>query len=366
MNKIGVGIIGASPLGGGWAVKAHVPAIQVLPDYELHAVSTSRRESAEAAATAFGVAAFDNHRDLIAFPGVDLVVVTVKVTEHHALVSAALEAGKMVLSEWPLGINLDEAIDLDARARKVGVRTAIGLQGRYSPAVAHARDLIAGGYVGEVLATTLVGSGIAWAGETDRAHAYMFNRSNGATLLSVPLLHALDALHHVLGEFASVSASVAIRRPTIRLVEDGSSIRATAPDHVAVSGTLESGAVASVFYRGGVSRGENLRWEINGSEGDLVLSSEVGNLQIADLTLRGGRGAERTATPVAMPPSYAEAPGGLSGDVGANVLRLYAALAKDIRDGTHHVPGFAHAVRRHRLLTSIEEAARSGVARKVG
>jgi predicted dehydrogenase len=337
-----------------------------LPDYELRAVSTSRRESAEAAAAAFGVPAFDNHRDLIAFPGVDLVVVSVKVPQHHALISAALEAGKMVLGEWPLGINLDEAIDLDARARKVGVRTAIGLQGRFSPAVSHARDLIAGGYVGEVLATTLVGSGIAWAGETDRSHAYIFDASNGATVLSVPLLHALDALHHVLGEFASVSASAMVRRPTIRLVEDGSSIRVTAPDHVALSGTLESGAVASVFYRGGVSRGDNLRWEINGTEGDLVLSSGVGNLQVADLGLQGGRGAEATATPVTMPPSYAEAPGGLSGDVGANMLRLYAALAKDIREGMHHVPDFAHAVRRHRLLASIEDAARSGVARKVG
>ncbi|MGH8644013.1 MAG: Gfo/Idh/MocA family protein [Gammaproteobacteria bacterium] len=188
MTKIGVAVIGASPLNPGWAVKAHIPAIQALPDYELRAVSTSQRESADAAAKAFGVAAFDNPQELIAYSSVDLVTVTVKAPHHHALISAALDAGKMVLSEWPLGVNLDEAVDLADRAERAGVRTAIGLQARFAPSVRHARDLVAQGYLGEVLATTLVGSGIAWGRETDRAHAYMFDTKKGATLLSVPTL----------------------------------------------------------------------------------------------------------------------------------------------------------------------------------
>jgi hypothetical protein len=33
MDKIGVGVVGASPLNPGWAVKAHVPAIQILPPW---------------------------------------------------------------------------------------------------------------------------------------------------------------------------------------------------------------------------------------------------------------------------------------------------------------------------------------------
>ncbi|MGH8489218.1 MAG: hypothetical protein ACREXS_10255 [Gammaproteobacteria bacterium] len=44
--------------------------------------------------------------DVIDYPGVDLVAVTVKVPHHHTLISAALDAGKMVLSKWPLGVNL--------------------------------------------------------------------------------------------------------------------------------------------------------------------------------------------------------------------------------------------------------------------
>lgn len=364
-EKIGVGVIGASPLSPGWANVAHLPAILALPDYELRAVSTSRPESAKAAAEAFGVPAFDNHQDLIAHPGVDLVVITVKVPHHHLLISAALDAGKMVFSEWPLGNGLDEAIDLAARAKAAGVKTAIGLQARFSPVVRHARTLIEECYIGEVLGTTLVGSGIAWGGVTDRTHAYWFDAKNGATTLSVPTLHALEAINYVLGDFASVAATSAVRRPTVTLAEDGSTLPVTAHDQIAISGVLKSGVIASIFYRGGVSRGNNLRWEINGTKGDLVITAALGNLQIADLKLEGGAGDEEGVSPIPLPGFYDSEPGGVSGEIGANVLRSYAHFAKDLRNGTNTMPDFEYGVRRHRLLAAIEEASRSGVTQAV-
>ena len=58
MDKIGVGIIGASPRGQSWAVLAHIPALRASPDFELRAVSTSNLASAQAAAERFGVLAF--------------------------------------------------------------------------------------------------------------------------------------------------------------------------------------------------------------------------------------------------------------------------------------------------------------------
>ena len=65
-RKIRVGIIGASP-DRGWASEAHIPALKSLSDdFEITALSTSRRESAEAASKLFGVpAAFDDHRELV-------------------------------------------------------------------------------------------------------------------------------------------------------------------------------------------------------------------------------------------------------------------------------------------------------------
>jgi hypothetical protein len=49
----------------------------------------------------------------------------------------------------------------------------------------------------------------------------------------------------------------------------------------------------------------------------------------------------------------------------SNVAQIYAQFAKDIHEGTHVVPGFAHAVSRHRLLDAIETASRIGVTQKV-
>jgi len=363
-TTIGVGIVGGSI--GGWAALGHVPALRTLPGYELRAVSTSRRESAEAAAKEFGgAAAYDNHMDLIADPGVDLVVVAVRLMYHKEIISAALTAGKMIFSEWPLGLGLAEAEDLVAQAEQASVRTVVGLQAPFAPQVRYARDLVEQGYVGRVLGTTLVGSGIAWGPTTDRGHAYWYDDANGATTLTVPTLHALEAVHHVLGEFADLQAHLVRGRTEVTLVDDSSTIPVTAADQVLIAGTLDSGAAASVLYRGGVSRGDNLRWEINGTEGDLVLTSDVGNLQVAPLTLEGGRGDDEKVAELTVPEKYlGGAAAGVTGPA-HNVARLYQQFARDLSEGTHEAPDFAHALTRHRIIDAVEKASATGVRQRL-
>lgn len=358
MNPVGVGIIGP----GAWASNSHIPVIAAAPSFELRAVSTSRRSSAEAAAARYGVPGYDNHQELINHPGVDLVVVTTRVTQHLELITAALRAGKMVYSEWPLANGLAEAEQLAELARTTGVRTVVGLQGRYAPEVQHARDLIRAGYLGRVLGTTMVGSGMVWGGEVaSHGQAYWFDRSQGATTLTSATLHALDPFHFVLGEFDSVAANLVVGRTEATVLEDGSRIPVTAPDQVAIIGTLTSGAAASVFYRGGTSRGDNFRWEINGTEGDLVLTADWGNVQVAQLTLAGGRGADSTVAPIEVPASYTEGvPAELTGMPTGSIAKLYAQLARDLAEGTRTVPDFAHALTRHRFVDTVERSSATG------
>src|SRR6267142_5363809 len=162
-KRIRVGIIGANP-DRGWAAQAHIPALKSMPDdFEITALSTTRRASADAAGKLFGVpAAFDNHQELVNSAAVDVVAVTVKVPYHLELATAALEAGKAVYCEWPLGKDLKEAETLAALAKKKGVLAVAGLQARSAPSVAYVHDLIQQGYVGDVLSTTLIGSGMVW------------------------------------------------------------------------------------------------------------------------------------------------------------------------------------------------------------
>ena len=358
-KRIRVGIIGANP-DRGWAAQAHIPALRSLPDdFEITALSTTRRESADAAGKLFGVpAAFDNHQELVESPTVDVVAVTVKVPHHLELASAALAAGKAVYCEWPLGNGLREAETLAALAKKQGVLAVAGLQARSAPAVAYVRDLIKQGYVGEVLSTTLIGSGMGWGPTVEPFNVYMNDKRNGATMLSIGLGHAADALCHCLGEVRELSATMTMRRKFFTVAGTGESKPMAADDQVAVSGLLEGGAAFSMHYRGGTSRGTNLLWEINGTDGDLQLTADGGQAQLFEMTVRGGTAAQSSLEILSVPAEYRWAPP--QPGLGTNVAQAYARFACDYREGTHLCPSFEDAVTRHRMLNAIETAAATG------
>src|SRR5947199_2587040 len=308
-KRIRVGIIGANP-DRGWAAQAHIPALKSLSDdFEITALSTSRRESADAASKLFGVpVAFDNYEELVERADVDVVAITVKVPHHLELATAALEAGKAVYCEWPLGNGLIEAQTLAALAKKKGVLAVVGLQARSSPSVAYVRDLIEQGYVGELLSTSLIGSGIGWGPTVERFNAYLNDKTNGATMLSIALGHGADALCYCLGEVRELSATMAIRRTSATIVGTDERQSMTAADQIAVSGLLEGGAAFSIHYRGGVSRGTNFLWEINGTDGDLQITAEGGQAQIFELTVRGANGPQSSLKVLPVPEKYRWAP----------------------------------------------------------
>jgi predicted dehydrogenase len=366
MKRIRVGIIGANP-DRGWAAQAHIPALRSLSDdFEIAALSTSRRESADAAGKLFGVpAAFDNHQELVNSPAVDVVAVTVKVPYHLELATAALEAGKAVYCEWPLGNGLQEAETLAALAETQGVLAVAGLQARSAPAVAYVRDLVAQGYIGEVLSTTLVGSGMGWGPNVEPFNAYLNDKKNGATMLAIAVGHTADALCYCLGEARELSATMTMRRQTFTIAGTGETKPMNAEDQVAVTGLLGGGAAFSIHYRGGSSRATNLLWEINGSEGDLQLTATGGQAQIWELDVRGGNGAQSALEPLPVPAQYRWAPPQPPGP-STNVAQAYAHFARDYREGTHLCPTFEDALTRHRMLNAIERAAATGQRQTLG
>lgn len=359
-GRIRVGIIGASPTRG-WASTAHIPALKSLADdFEITALSTTHRASADAARDLFGVPlAFDNYQELVNSEDVDVVVITVKVSEHLELVTAALAAGKSVYCEWPLGNGLGEAQSMAVLAKKQGVLAVAGLQARFSPAVAYLRDLLAQGYVGEVLSTTLVGSGMNWGQTVDAADAYTNDKRNGATMLSIPFGQTVDALCHCLGEVQELSATMAMQRKFFTIAGSDERKPKTTEDQVAVTGLLETGPVFSMHYRGGRSRGTNLLWEINGTEGDLQLTAAGGHGQIFEMRVYGGKGAQSSLEELPVPAAYRWASASLQGPA-VNVAQAYARFASDYRKGTHFCATFDDAVRRHHMLEAVETAARTG------
>ena len=360
-SALGVGIIGVNPVRG-WAATAHIPALRALPNYEIRGLSAHSEGTARAAGEAFGVGAvFSDHEQLVNRPDIDVVSVTVRAPLHRELVSAALEAGKAVYCEWPLGRDLDEARAMATLAAEKGLRTVVGLQARLAPAIEFVRELLHDGYVGEVLSTTMVGLSVA-GGVVGQPNAYMLDRANGANVVTIAAGHSLDVLAYVLGEFAELSAVSDLRRPLIGIRETGEQIVKTAADQIAVIGTLAFGATASIHIREAVAGGTGFSWEINGTDGTLRITAAEAQPQIFPLTVAGAQGRNEPAE-LAVPerltyrwPELAS----LEGAPAFNVGRAYAAFAADIDYGTHTVPDFADAVRRHELIASIETAAASG------
>lgn len=353
MTKIRVGFIGLNP-DSHWASTAHIPALASLADdFEVVGVANSTHESAQRTAEVLNLKhAFTTPQELVDSDAIDLVVVTVKVPFHYELVTAALKSGKHVHCEWPLANGLDEAVELTTLAKKKGVVATVGTQMRAAVEVAYLRQLIADGYVGEVLSTTLVGDAGGWGPETVADLAYLNDKSTGATMLTIPFGHTLAGVRDVLGEFSDISGRMILRRDQVKVADTGETVTATSEDQIMVNGVLASGAAFSAHYRGGMSRGTNFLWEINGTEGDIQVKAGFGHGQMAQLSIFGAQGEATEMQPLTPP---AEMYDGLPEEViPRNVRGIYALIAKDIREGTRNAPSFEDALKLHELLESIE------------
>ena len=272
-DKIRLGVIGAN-VSYGWTPRAHMPAIANLPQIELAAVCTAHEDTAKASAEAFGAPlAFHDHHEMLRQAELDVVAVVVRVPLHHRLTMDALEAGKHVYTEWPLGANLPEAEEMAALANRKGVRTMVGLQGRCSPAFQMLKELLDDGYVGEVLSCHMdqFGSGVLTR-TSDRT--WQRDRALGATTHTIAFGHAIDTMSACLGEFAEVAAVVSTRVSQWHETDTDQMVDVTAPDNILVSGTLAGGAVASANVSSVPWHGSGYRLEIYGREGTLVLTTE--------------------------------------------------------------------------------------------
>jgi len=119
------------------------------------------------------------------------------------------------------------------------------------------------------------------------------------------------------------------------------------------SPTARGRAAFSIHYRGGVSRGTNLLWEINGSDGDLQLTATGGQSQIWEMDVRGGKGRKSSLEIMPVPEQYRWAPAQALAPMSPGVRAFRPRLSR----GNASLSTFEDAVTRHRMLDAIETAA---------
>lgn len=352
-----VGIVGANAERG-WARDAHVRALKALPQLALAAVSARSQPLADQAAAAFGAArAFGDSLALVRDPGVDVVAVTVKVPEHRAIVLAALEAGKHVYCEWPLGRDAAEAEEMArAAARARASHVVVGLQALCAPALRHAAKLVASGALGTPRMLRVISPTAGWGAEAPAFYAYLQDKRNGATLATIGGGHTLAAMEAVVGPYAEVDARSGILHRTVRITGTDQTVERTCPDHLLVLGRHASGCLSSLEVIGGQMRAP-FRMDLIASGGTLSVSAPRadGGFQVTNLECQ----TSATSDPPPAPVSPA-----LSGPP-ANVAETWARFADDIRAGQHTLPDFELALRLTQLLDAIETAAEEGRRQRI-
>ena len=139
-------------LGSGFMGRVHLEAIYRLGFVDVCAVAGLHVESARKLAAEFGVERVEqDYRRILDDPEVDAVHICSRTAHHEQMLRDALEAGKHILCEKPLGITVQGAREIVDLAASKGVRNCVNHTLRYYPMVQQMRRMREAGELGEIL-----------------------------------------------------------------------------------------------------------------------------------------------------------------------------------------------------------------------
>jgi len=147
MPKIKTAIVGTGFMG-----KVHAENVRRLGNVEVAAIVGSRPETAQKFAASIGVPfATSDLGQVLKNPEIQAVHICTPNAQHFPMALAAVNAGKAVLCEKPMTMNVDEAKKLVAAAKEKGTVNAVQHNLRYYPVVQQIRQMIAAGDLGDIL-----------------------------------------------------------------------------------------------------------------------------------------------------------------------------------------------------------------------
>jgi predicted dehydrogenase len=147
LKKLRIGIIGLGNIGG-----VHIREFQKLAEEcEIVAVTDINIPFAEARAKEFGIPlVLDSNDKLINHPDIDVVIVGVPNQFHAPLAVQALTAGKHVLLEKPMGINVSAARQIVEASKKTGKTLMVAHQMRWDSIPMQIKEQVERGELGRI------------------------------------------------------------------------------------------------------------------------------------------------------------------------------------------------------------------------
>ena len=275
---IGIGLIGASSI----ARDTMIPAIRNHPECDVVTVFSSNPARGESYAAKNNIPdAAGSVTELLANTGVQAVYISTTNELHHQQVLAAARAGKHILCEKPLAMNLDETREMISACHKAGVVLATNHHLRMGAGIRKMRELIAGGVIGKPLAARVFHAVYL----PDYLQGWRLNNPGaGAGVVLDIVVHDIDTLRFVLNseptEVTSLSQHAGLA--THDAVEDG---------NMAVF-CFDNDLIAQVHTAFTIKyAGDGI--EVHGSEGSLKLDNVLGRELSSPIILRNAEGEQQ-------------------------------------------------------------------------
>jgi predicted dehydrogenase len=268
-QKIGIAVIGT-----GFGQKIHIPGFQYHHRTEVVAVYNQDLAKARAIAEQYQIPhAYNKLEEILALQEVDAVSVTTPPFLHYEMGKAVLNAGKHLLLEKPMAMNVEEVKELYNLAQAKGLVATADFEFRFVPEWQLLAEYLQQDYVGKKRLIK-----IDWI-VTSRANPespwnWYARKDRGGGALGAVGSHAFDYISWLFGEIKSLSAHLACTIPQRPDPQDNGKLKPVDADDTCLimlqlaDGTPCQLCISSVAYNG---RGH---WvEVYGEKGTLVLGS---------------------------------------------------------------------------------------------
>lgn len=228
-DLLNVGVIGS----GGFARNTHIPNLKSLDYFKLRYVAAGSRASALSAKKDFGFEyATTDYRELLRDDKIDMVLIATRHNLHSRIALEALEHGKHVFVEKPLGLTIEQCKLVLTKVREGKSALGIGFNRRFSPLSTKTKSLIRERNC-PILINYRVVSGFTPASN------WVFDPVEGGGRVLGEAVHFVDFLCWLLDS-----------RP-VRIFAEGDSLshgKADLHDNMAVTLRFGDGSIASLVY----------------------------------------------------------------------------------------------------------------------
>jgi predicted dehydrogenase len=345
-----VGILGTGP----HATNTVLPAFRAQ-GWEVGALCSIEPDLPDLAARLGIPVATGDYRELVERDDLDAVAIVTPTPTHREILLAAVAAGKHVLCEKPIAMNLQDGREMHAAAEAAGVTTMIDFEFRFTPTCLHVEQLLADGYVGELRYATIelmlenstLGPDLSWHDWT----------AMGGGTLNEHGSHYTDKVRQWFGEIRDVSAQMHTFKPDRRDPESGATVQTDADDFWTCTMTLAGGGIVTLTQSWVSVVSQGLRIGIAGTDGALVVTQNESML--SDVAVLGAKtGAEQLdelPRPASLPP-LEDAPTWRI----ATLQRLLREFERGIRNGGSPAPNLQDGLRCQAVLDAVRESAREG------